>query len=663
MKSARWSAALAVSLFFTLAACGGGGGGGETSAPAPPAPAPAAIATGLIPTAPNLGATLEADASVLRPVRDGGVWRYRGTKKSSAGAVSRIYDTATTQTLIPGSGKVTEATTNGADGGADTTQLSVVVGGSVSTEQSDDFAGKGLLQRYTQIELRSPVRQGDQITILEKRYVDTAYDIDRDGRNDVLDVAIYSRVIGNETVALTDLPSLTAVRVDTTLRLRFTSSVSGVVGPVTEVTVQSWYAPRIGLVRQVATPPAGNAGNDNLVIEEELVSWDGVSTGFGAMVTTDAVAAGEFAGESLTKSSKTELRAFAFANHALVFSGLRSGVGGIAASSFDLRGRVTGTVILDGVSFPPNSMIAQLSNGLVAVNDSPTMSPRRQFTRLATNGSLVGVTTVELGGDRPMPSVFSVSIAGDGDRIWLIYQRQSQAINPPFTYRSETVLRAYSADGEPLTPEFFPAGVPAGKIHAQGGRLLLTWDVSPSGDATTLALIDTRTGQVGSITTVADTQRRPASVITPLLLNSGSAAVWNAMRGGQPQPYTSALRFDAALNVLATNPPLEVSQINGLPVFSRVAPVALGSRIVFASPDLDSSAQTGGQAKGAARVSWLDAGPVVPLTAAALSSVRFTPPTPTDPIAQAVFADRALVFSGEDFLRSTLVWLNNGKVQ
>lgn len=661
MKSARWSAALAVSLFLTLAGCGGGGGGGETSAPTPP---PAAVITGLIPTASSLGATLETDASLLRPVRDGGVWKYRGTKKSSTGAVWGTYITATTQTLIPGSSKVTEATTNSGDDGADTTQLNVVVGGSVSTEQSDDFAGKGVLERYTAIELRSPVRQGDQITILEKRYVDTAYDVDRDGRNDILDVAIYSRVIGNETVSLTDLPALTAIRVDTTLRLRFTSSVSGVAGPITEVTVQSWYAPRIGLVRQVATTPADNTGSDKSVIEETLVSWDGVSTGFGAMVTTDAIAAGEFAGEALTKSSKTEIRAFAFANHALVFSGLRSGVGGIAASSFDLRGRVTGTVVLDGVSFPPGSAIVQLASGLVAVNDSPTSnSPQRQFTRLASNGGLVGVTTVDLGGDRPMPSVFSVNVAGDGDRIWLIYQRQSQATNPPFTYRSETVLRAYSADGEPLTPEFFPSGVPAGKLHAQSGRLLLTWNGSPAGDATTLGLIDTRTGQVGSMTTVVDTQQRPFTVITPLLLNSGAAAVWNASRRGQPQPYASALRFDAALNVLAANPPVEASQINGLPVFGRVAPVALGSRIVFASSDLDPSAQPEGQVRPAARVSWLDAGPLVPLTAAAFSSVRFTPPTPTEPIAQAVFADRVLVFSGEDFLRSTLVWLNNGKVQ
>ncbi|HEV8689497.1 MAG TPA: hypothetical protein VGQ91_04305, partial [Ideonella sp.] len=66
---AGWRVGAAAALLSgLLAGCGGGGGGGDER-----------TTSGLVPAAPTPGATLFADATVLRPLVPGASWSYSGT--------------------------------------------------------------------------------------------------------------------------------------------------------------------------------------------------------------------------------------------------------------------------------------------------------------------------------------------------------------------------------------------------------------------------------------------------------------------------------------------------------------------------------------------------------------------------------------------------------
>ncbi len=643
MKFDRCAAAFA--LLALLSACGGGGGGDAATAPH-------SEPLGLVPPAPALGATLRADAATLRPLHAGAVWRYRGTQVRRSGGVPISYETQTTQTVAAGSQTGDEASTNGANGGPETVAVTVVPGGTVSSRSSIDFAGKGVPEIVNLIELRSPVRQGDQYTTLQKRYTDTNIDVDRDGRPDTLDVAVYSSVIGTERLTLQDVPALQAVRVDTTLRLRVTPSGSGVALAPVDSTIQTWYAPGIGIVRQRSTQPYGLDG-DALILDEGLRAYDGGSSGFGAMPTIDAtVPSGPLAGKTLSDSS-FGLRVYAFADHALVFSDVR-GESVRAASTVDRRGRITASKVLENV--PRGWRFAQLNDGLVQLDSFPSDATRPTLTRFSADGSVIGRMTLDLRGNRLVPSIDSLAdLAGDGDRFWLLVRRSYRDTDPMFSIRREVVLRAYAPDGTPATDEILLPGEALGRLRVSRGRVMLTWAGPAPDRAPHVALVDRGTGQLGPVTMLPRLNGLEMDLATPIWLDDGAALVWRDGSYNAPSSLTAALRLDPGLRPLLPGPEPGAAQIAGLPAF-EVAPVTAGSRIVFATlgPVEPSVSQQ------PAQVSWLDAGPVTALAATALHAVRFTPTLSSKPLAQAVFADRVLVFTDMYSLRTTLVWLNNG---
>ena len=627
------------------AATGGGGGGGTGGG--------GVQTSGLVPAAPALGATLQADAATLRPLRDQAVWSYRGTVTAFVGAVPVNYTTATTQS-VAANGSVTEAFSNGANDGADTQQVQIA-GGVVSSPLVVDFAGRGVSETIQIVELRSPLRQGDQYTLLDKRYADTNIDADADGRTDALDVAIYARVAGNEVLTLPDLPPLAAVRVDTVLATRVLLSRTGTFGATVFVTSQTWYAAGIGVVRQRLQAPTAS-GNSTETIEEVLSAWDGVSTGFGTLPRRLPSSA-ELAGQSVNFSNA---QVFAYPGHALVMGRSASDSSAMLATRFDLRGRVLGSLLLRDFRTGSSARMVQMNDGPAMLDEPPEgSSTRRRLTLFNTDGSLrgaVGAISIELGGGRQVTSVMSVAVAGDGERFWLLWLRMFRDTDPAFSIRFEVVLRPYDRQGQPLADERI-VDLPEPllpTIVARNGQVLLSWTGPAPGYDRGVSYLDPTSGRLLQRVVFAGL---PGSngFLQPLLLDSGGALLWSSpLGGGGVQDFGAGVRLDAGFAVLRSGSTLASEQISGLPTFDGGAS-ALGSRLVFTSPDAGSVQPPPAESVGLSRVSWLDAAPSAPLNSARLNSVRFPL---FSPAAQAVYADRVLVFGADADV--TVVWLNSG---
>ncbi|MFZ5548873.1 MAG: dockerin type I domain-containing protein [Pseudomonadota bacterium] len=227
---------LGLSAVMVLSACGGGGGEGEENPPQ---------TTGLVPEAPPLGATLAPQAASLQPLAPGATWTYTGAYFGTPG-FSMEYSNVVSHTAAPRG--VIEAATDAFALGPTEIALGIVGGNVVQTSQVD-FDGDGKVDAIDPIVLRSPVRQNDQIVHTDSRML-TNSDSDGDGLKDSLDFAIYSRVIGTETVELGgSLGNVSAVRVDlvTVGRMVLTA---GAIWPTYTTTLSTWYAPSLGAVRR-----------------------------------------------------------------------------------------------------------------------------------------------------------------------------------------------------------------------------------------------------------------------------------------------------------------------------------------------------------------------------------------------------------------------------
>lgn len=274
-RTARALQACIVAL--SLSACGGGSGG-EDVAP-PPVPTPDPGTSGLVPAALAPGAVLHQDALVLRPLRAGAVWNYRGVDdRNGDPSTAIIYETATSQVEVDGVLRE-QASNLYADGAAVSSVF--IEGGNVLLRESADFIDNGADEHLDTIELRSPVRVNDQYVVLDRHFDDVGEDFDGDGRNDELDLAVWRRVIGEETLELSNIRPVRAVRVDTELRLRVRYSSDGSYSAVVRIAEGVWYAPGIGIVRRRLDRPGTDVPAIRHVAVEELVTWDGVSEGVG----------------------------------------------------------------------------------------------------------------------------------------------------------------------------------------------------------------------------------------------------------------------------------------------------------------------------------------------------------------------------------------------
>lgn len=259
-QRARFSrCALALAAVVALAACGGGA-----------EPEDPSTTTGLVPEALPLGATMEAQAATLQPLAPGATWTYTGQYFDAPG-LGTNYTNVVTHVSAPTG--VTETATNAFAFGLSEQPLSLAGGNLVQTG-SVDLDGDGDVDIVDPILLRSPVRQNDQIVLFDLRQP-MAIDPDGDGRNDSIDLAIYSQVVGSEPVALGgSLGSVNAVRLDVITKVRFVLTTRGA-QPTYTTTLSSWYAPSIGIVRRRLEPDA-LAGRFAPYAEEVLVSVSGI---------------------------------------------------------------------------------------------------------------------------------------------------------------------------------------------------------------------------------------------------------------------------------------------------------------------------------------------------------------------------------------------------
>lgn len=255
-----------------LVACGGGGGGSDPGPGGPGSGSP----TGLVPAAPVPGATLYPDASALYVIRPGAEWHYRGTASTAS-----AYGVLVTQSGAAGTASIRRLS-NLPDDSQDSSVT--VSGGQVRVQEMLAFDPSSPIEDIGYVLLRSPVRVDDQFTLFERVNLDTQADLDGDGRNDSVDLAAYSRVVGNETVSLPDLQrSVQALRVDTTLRLRLPAGGTLEVG----IVQSDWYVPGVGPVRRRVVDQATGVVES----EEWLVYWDGLNEGLGALPARKVTAA------------------------------------------------------------------------------------------------------------------------------------------------------------------------------------------------------------------------------------------------------------------------------------------------------------------------------------------------------------------------------------
>lgn len=397
--------AVGMALACVLSACGGGGGGGgDDEEPVQ--------SSGLVPTAPTPGATLYADATVLRPIADGARWTYRGTAEIAAQATT-IYENVVSHARASDGTMVESATDIGHTGTGE--QAVSAAGGEVATTAGFALADEPATA-LRHLELRSPVRVNDQYTTLDLHRQDSGYDLDGDSRNDAIDYAIYTRVIGTETVDLLHAPGLKTVRVRTTQAVRYTLTYSGQQTDVVSATTDLWYAEGVGIVKRVDDYPASVAETGRDVTTEELVVFDGVAKGLGPMAMASLSAAG---GQRVQ-----EFRAaVGFGDHALLMTMLQPGQGaGVTVHKLDVRGQWISSH--DAASFPNfDAQLVRVGDRALAVARDDAGIVMQSFD---ADGAPAGNGTVRLvsGTLTRLAEGGWIRAAASNDTLWVVWEEQ-----------------------------------------------------------------------------------------------------------------------------------------------------------------------------------------------------------------------------------------------
>jgi hypothetical protein len=550
---------------------------------------------------------------------------------------------------VTSSGTVTESSSNSGNAGSDKQELSIS-GGIIGTPQNIDFTGKGTPERVPFIELRSPVREGDQYTIWDRHYADTNIDVDGDKKPEALDVAVYGRVIGLETLSFQGLPVLSTVRVDTTVRARITLSSNGQVSPVSEAVIQTWYARGIGIVRQRSSTPT-ETGGDVEIVDEQLSSWDGITEGFGAMAAqTDVVPV-----TGVTAGSVAWIRGTAgFRDHALVVM-----AGPYAAEStiarLDKRGRVVSSRIQANMPAGSEGLVLPHRQGLLYLRQLQTqyrMTSIVELTRFDENGALVGNfagATIDLTGPRTDPMLEPVKAAVDGTTLWLLWSR---IYNTPIAQERELILRPYTLEGEPLGPELVvdPKASTAARIAGVGGRVLLTWGRFGNGYEAVYASV--ALGDKG-VTVLPFASGMPTTTVTEsgLLLpragGTSGALLWTMSLSPTPPRTTAGVLLDSNQSPVRAGSSLADEVLAGVPMLQGYSPA------VDSTPDSSLLVLSVDNT-----VSWVTMSANKPLSTRQINQVSLID---TSADQHVVFDDRVLVLRAvPQGLMSAVVWLNSG---
>lgn len=216
----------------------------------------------LMPEAPKLGAVLQQDAAVLRPFQPGTKWTYNA--ESSASPTAWRVDVS--QWAFEGG---VEETARGSDGSISYHPLAYRHGDVVQFNGCELIGGMTTCDEW--IELRSPVRVGDQIELVNRDDYGDAFVFQ--GRPSRIEYVVYRRVVGEELVSLPELgSSISAVRVDTFMKQRVTDTGGEGQQWRFEATSSTWYAPGIGVVRRHFDVPASMFGPQRTG-DQRLVAW------------------------------------------------------------------------------------------------------------------------------------------------------------------------------------------------------------------------------------------------------------------------------------------------------------------------------------------------------------------------------------------------------
>jgi hypothetical protein len=567
----------------------------------------------------------------------------------NTGGTAVRYLTTTTQAA--GS----ETASNAANAGTRTAPVANPGSGTVTNTQSIDYAGKGAKEAVIFKELLSPVRVDDQNTVLLKRYAgtDTAVDIDKDGKTDLLDVAVYAKVIGKEALALPNLPTVNAVRVDTVTLKRYTRSSDSLAAPTDTSTVSTWYAQGIGIVRQTTTLPA-TTGTGSQTTDEKIVFWDGQTNGFGAMASVAGVvpAGGTVPGGALPGTSNGLRAAVGFDDYALVFT--TSGTDTLI-SRLDNRGRVQSARLLSSVSLSAGTRVHRAGAGVVMTR--PFGAKQVAITRLDGNGVLVGAldaVKVSLSGDTVDTTRIETGVESTTG-LWVVWPRVLGGVN-------DLMIASFSLDtGAGQTTE-----IPVSKVPTTNQRLTVsgtvaqaTWQtVSPSevGWATASYAPGATAPTIVNISNLSEV----TVPVTPLRFGTTGGLIW-------PVAATSAtagvlVKADGKTLLGTTGiGTLNAELLQGAPAYVAGSPTTtnLGTRGVFASPgsgDLWPGETNAAIVPGT--VSWIDVvNAADPLSKQLATTVRYSFEGATQ---QAQLADRVLMLGGASALSTTVVWLNRG---
>jgi hypothetical protein len=477
-----------------LAACGGGGGGADAPVASPASNAPGmAVAragtTGFVPAAPMAGETLHADAGALRPLRDEALWVYRGTR--AVGSSRQVF-TSFRQTVASSSGHA-ERVSSPLDGASGVQQVSVS-GGIVQLRDSlllpAAAAPSGI------VELRSPVRRGDQVTLADATAVALKDDVDGDRLTDHADIGSYSRVIGDEDVELPELGrTLRALRVDVTTITRVQRSSRTQPDPATTVVTSSWYAPGIGLVRRTATLPSTD-GVGAVDTDERLQYWDGIDKGVGLVPSSPVTAAGTLGGTG--PGLQAPLSAVRSGAGAFVLSA-REGMAqrpdlGVVLSVLDGRGRIVSSVehVDLGLERGAQPQLMALGDGVALVSTErgvyadPYQLENLRLLRFDAHGYRGASAWLASGA---LPG--TLKAASDGQSVWVTWVEPGLAAGT-----TRTMVQAFDASGRALAaPRALDsrgtgATVSGIAIAAASGRALVAWRVTgAAGDELRQALV------------------------------------------------------------------------------------------------------------------------------------------------------------------------------
>jgi hypothetical protein len=496
--AARFRLAVVASLATAmLSACGGGGDAGSSAvsssnnggspATSNPSPQPTdSQKTGFVPSAPALGEVLHSDATALRPLRDEALWAYRGVRTHGA---SKAFYASFRQSVATAEG-FNERVSSPQEGGSGVQALSVLSG----AVRLKDALGLPALQAPVEVadELRSPVRRDDQVTLIDRQALVLKDDLDNDKLSDTADIGAYSRVVGDEAVELPELGlTVNALRVDLSISTRLKYSSKAAAEAVKTVTRSTWYAPGVGIVRQVTRQAAAD-GNGMVETDERLQFFDGVVSGLGLVPSAPVAKSGGSAGVGPTLLPA--LSAIRSGDAAFVLSPrgtLLKPEAGAVLSVLDKRGRVTQSVEhldLDLSSLAQKDLLP-LAGGVALVSAEPGMYldpytlENLRLIRFDAQGQRSSSHWLASGA---LPG--TLRAAADGQTVWVSWLEPTLAMDG-----LQLMVQAFDARGNArIAPQRLsrvtgPRAQGGVSLAAADGRVLVSWDQpTASGTANTV---------------------------------------------------------------------------------------------------------------------------------------------------------------------------------